>query len=168
MSADSLTEKYRGAGSPGGQASSQSQSGIPVLRVGVANHPRHRSHPHDPQRPSEVLSERGRPRTSLVLCGSLPSVDGCVMKRDQGHSCARLQTLQHFHNAHIRKFIQGETTRFGDVVPLRQNNFQGVSTARSSRYCIAHEIIEGFCGYSSRRLCLVASLVAGRPKARWT
>src|SRR5205823_12420007 len=43
MPAYSLLEQYRGAGSPKGQASCQSQSGIPVIRVGVANNSRHRN-----------------------------------------------------------------------------------------------------------------------------
>ena len=56
----SLLEQYRGAGSPSDPAPSQNQSGVPVIRVGVANHSRHRDHAHDPKRPSEG----GYPRTT--------------------------------------------------------------------------------------------------------
>jgi transposase, IS6 family len=44
MPAYSLLEQYRGAESPSDQAPSQSQSGVPVIRVGVANHSKHRDH----------------------------------------------------------------------------------------------------------------------------
>jgi hypothetical protein len=115
----SLLEQYRGAGSPSDQAPSQSQSGVPVIRVGVANHSRHRDHAHDPKRPSEVVTQGRHPGTRLVHCGSLWSVHGCVMKRHP-RSCARFQTLQHFHP---NLYLRGATT----LIPSAKRNVSSKS-----------------------------------------
>lgn len=49
------------------RAPSQSQSGVPVIRVGVANHSRRKDHARDPKRPSEVVTQGRHPGTRLVI-----------------------------------------------------------------------------------------------------
>src|SRR6266853_6001308 len=55
----SLLEQHRGTGPPGDQTASECQPGVSLLPWSLADNSGLRSGAHDPERPGEVVAQRG-------------------------------------------------------------------------------------------------------------
>ena len=128
----SLLEQPRGTGPPGDQTASECQPGVWVLPPSPTNNSGLRSGAHDPERPGEVVAQRGCGWSGLVHPRDA-RVAGLNNSRAPLNRLGSISQpfLQHFHDSHrcnsrtdnakLKKLVSiprssnGRTAAFGAV-----------------------------------------------------